>query len=206
LDNGLYQPEWTGKQGGMKGHDNLSQEQKDTAWYLWRQTYAQTKVMVRDMELAGIAKEVTNRLLAPFEMTECIITTNMVGSLYSNVMGNSNDFFAQRISPHAQTEIRLLAEAMLEATKVTPHAVAVFHGEQTGLTKWQLTAKYARVSYTNFDKDMTPEEAESWCADRLLKHGHMSPLEHIAVPDYVLESGAGTPFVGWRTLRSMVGK
>jgi thymidylate synthase ThyX len=102
------------------------------------------------------------------------------------------NFFALRAHPDAQPEFQALADLMLEKyVEARPRSLQA--GEwhlpfadkyvEDGLSQEQLvkitSARCARVSYLNFEGDISYEK-DYKLHDDLLASGHMSPFEHAA--------------------------
>jgi hypothetical protein len=130
----------------------------------------------------GIHKQIANRLLEPFaHMTTIVSATDW------------ENFFALRAHPDAQPEFQALADLMLEVY-VGSEPKGLRAGEwhlpfadkyvEDGLSQEQLvkitTARCARVSYLNFEGDISYEK-DYKLHDDLLASGHMSPFEHAAI-------------------------
>jgi len=130
----------------------------------------------------GVHKQWANRLIEPFSWHEAIISATE----WSN-------FFNLRISPQAQPEMRRTAEVMRAAMDAsTPrklkahewHLPLVTDEERAELGSDLLAqlsvARCARVSYlTHAGK--RDQQADFDLHDRLLRDGHLSPFEHVAV-------------------------
>lgn len=166
-------------------------------------------IMLRD-DFLNIHKGVANRLLEPFMWHTVIVTATEL-----------DNFFALRISPDAQQEIRIIATMMKEALdKSTP--TLLHRGEwhlpflQDTEKEWAkehpdeaclaVAARCARVSYKTHDTGEVDLAKDLVLAKRLSSSGHMSPFEHVATPmEYEYVDGkfvpVATPFdtlaTGW---------
>ena len=143
------------------------------------------KIVLRD-DFLGIHKGLANRLLEPYMWHTVIVTAT-----------DLENFFALRISPDAQQEIRIIAEMMKEALeKSTPTLLkagewhlpflqdtekewAKSHPDEACLA---VAARCARVSYKTHDTGEVNLEKDLALASRLSGSGHMSPFEHVATP------------------------
>lgn len=140
-------------------------------------------ILFRDAE---VHKQVTNRLLEPFQWIKVIVTAT-----------EWDNFFALRLHEDAQPEIRLLAQHMEAAMEWSDPVHLKFHEwhlpyvEFPGARGKELTlekalkcsaARCARVSYLNHDNSTPDINKDIALADKLLEAGHMSPFEHQGKP------------------------
>lgn len=149
----------------------------------------------------GFHKQIANRILEPwFHMRTIISATEW------------ENFFALRRHPDAQPEIKALADAMYKAMRDNKFKWDYLHN-----TEWHLpyiskeekaqygidtlikcsVARCCRVSYLNHD-GTSPDIAKDLALhDRLIADGHMSPLEHVAIPKH----GQNSNFKNWHQYR-----
>ena len=179
---------WGKNQPGMQAKDNLSGtylEEAKESWY-----YAAHQMSKRAGELTNLDlhKQITNRLLEPFQWIKVIVTAT-----------EWDNFFKLRLHPDAQPEICFLAKTMKEVMDSSspvilehsewhlPYVVAEDCLKTTTDNFVKLSvARCARVSYLNHDNS-TPDVAKDIAlADKLLEAGHMSCFEHQATPMKVL--------------------
>lgn len=153
----------------------------------------------------GVHKQVTNRLLEPFEWHTVIVTAT-----------DWEGFWAQRCSDLAQPEIRAAAMAMRAAfqesiTSEVPHGA--WHLPYVDSARESLdpdtarrvsAARCARVSYLTQDGRRSVAE-DLQLFDRLVSAAppHASPLEHVATPAESADLWRGN-FRGWDQLRHRV--
>jgi hypothetical protein len=203
-----FNPEsWPSNGKGMKEGDPLGYGQAREAYDRWLLARNAAAGHAREMEIIGVQKGYTNRLLEPFLWHTAIVTSTE----WSN-------FFNLRANPEAHGEMQQLAQAMKEAYEAsTPrkldygewHLPLIFSEDyepamrlagkltETGgsneLTKILIkvsVGRCARVSYLTHDgkRDL---QADIDLYDRLLGNGHMSPFQHVARPiedaDYLNE-------------------
>lgn len=127
----------------------------------------------------GAHKQVTNRLLEPFQFMNVVVTAT-----------EWDNFFKLRLHPDAQPEIQELSRCMYEAMdrsepQTLPegywHAPYIKGGmcddENFLLAS---VARCARVSYKNHDHTNPVFRKDVELAKHLLSCGHMSPFEHQA--------------------------
>lgn len=212
LDEDCFIPAaFAANQKGMVAGEQLDAEDQDEAKADWEDAMRHMSRSARLLASRGVHKQWANRLIEPFSYVEDVITATE----WSN-------FFALRISPHAQPEIREAAEAMKAAMDastpwlIDPNAmrmqnrwhlplvderdfrdVEVSHqyNQATGipLIVGLSVARCARVSY------LTHEGKRDIAADlrlyrQLTDNGHLSPAEHCATPFATNE---------WRQIRNL---
>lgn len=148
----------------------------------------------------GVHKQTAARYLEPFLMHRVLISST-----------EWDGFFEQRMGPKPQPEMRLVAEAMLDAlTTSTPvqfepgqwhlPLVTAEEAAELGVVNAQrvAVARCARISYLTHDRRDAGADLALW--DRLLEGGHWSPFEHVATPANEFARPAGN-FRGWHQLR-----
>lgn len=208
-----FVPEYWGEnQSGMQAEKELSQKKREYAEKEWLE--ARDNAMDQALRLyeLGVHKQLTNRLLEPFMWHTVIVTAT-----------EWENFFALRANRDAQPEIREIAMLMKDIYKAhTPERVGYSgwhlplvkeddHYElRTNSSKESILAKIsaarcARVSYLTHDgkRDIGKDLA---LYKRLVDHGHMSPLEHVARPyldQYGIDKDLGN-FKGWLQLRKLI--
>lgn len=169
---------------GMQAGANLGDVENSDAREDWVEAMEAACNMAESLARLGVHKQWANRLIEPFAWTTVVVTATE----WAN-------FFALRISPLAQPEIRTIAEVMKAAMDAsTPNKL--IHGQwHLPYIKWEevdeigamgplalakiSSARCARVSYLTQDgvRDL---KADLELHDRLLSAGHMSPFEHAA--------------------------
>lgn len=145
----------------------------------------------------GIHKQTLNRALEPWLRIRTLVTAT-----------EWDNWFNLRLAPDAQPEIHSLAMAMKDAMEKSIPARATLHvpyvsdfryGEATFKIA---VARCARVSYARLDGKADDPNADIALYDRLLKGGHFSPFEHVAVA----KKGKFANFDGWESYRYQLGK
>lgn len=195
---------WGTAQPGMQSGPPLTGDDADHARRVWLQARDAAVEAAQQLADLGVHKEVTNRLLEPFEWHRVIVTaTDWWG------------FFAQRRHRDAQPEIRAAADAIYQAIGAsTPRSVPaggwhlplVDPTEAAELGQADAcrvsAARCARTSY------LTHRGVRDWHADLDLYQRlatadppHASPLEHVATPHHGDTAGN---FHGWAQLRHQV--
>jgi thymidylate synthase ThyX len=216
---------WGKSQSGMQAKEELSLDDQQKAIAIWLNARDDMTRHVRDLLDLNVHKQIANRLLEPFMWHTVVVTAT-----------EWDNFFALRANPDAQPEIQVIAEMMLEIFKTsTPtllrtgewHLPLVQSEERDGTFERSeearkiSAARCARVSYLTHDgkRDLA---ADITLYERLVKGGHMSPLEHVATPSefHVTMDSAGQEYVtagearrsrpfygnfrGWKQLRKFV--
>lgn len=182
-----FVPEAFGKnRPGMQASEQLEGLADAEARHIWETAMRTSCTLATQLAEVGVHKQLANRLIEPFSWTTVVVTST-----------EWENFFALRISEHAQPEIRRAAEAMKAAVdfSVPDEAVAgTWHlpfitQEDRALAqdgRWSdadmckvSTARCARVSYLTHDGRRSFGD-DIALHDRLLASGHMSPFEHVA--------------------------
>ncbi len=192
---------WGSNRPGMQAGEEL------TGWRLWLckklwvfACYLMIAIAWCFMKL-GLHKQVANRILEPwFQMRTIVSATEW------------ENFFALRRHPDAQPEIKALADAIYEAMRVNKfkwkylesggwHLPYVTEDEKLAYDldtlKKVSVARCCRVSYLNHNGTNPNVVKDVELHDRLIRDGHMSPLEHVATP----QQGQSGNFKGWHQYR-----
>lgn len=181
--------EWGANVSGMQAHNQLSGWRRWTARKLWVLAGRTACVFAWGMMKVGLAKQVANRLLEPWQLMYTVITSTE----WSN-------FYDLRLHRDAQPEFRVLARAMRDAANACgPRTLSNDWRDPSG---WHLpyisiaerasypvadllkfsTARCARVSYlTHEGREPVPTE-DAKLYTRLVGSEplHASPIEHQA--------------------------
>lgn len=201
---------WGKNQRGMQAEEEITDSTElgivTARWLLARDAAV---VHARRFLELGVHKQITNRLLEPFQWHTAIVTATEL-----------ENFFALRCHPAAQPEIRRIAEMMRDAMAASIprrfepgdwHLPLVgFDDEDLLLLAERVplaldwarisAGRCARVSYLTHDGKRDPQ-ADLDLYARLASSGHMSPLEHPArALHHPVPRGN---LVGWESLRSM---
>ena len=184
------------KKSGMQAGKELDGDDLRSAKYFWEAAMFDAVTWASELDELGVAKEVTNRLVEPFQSVKVVCTAT-----------DWDNFFNLRLHPDADPNICMLAYKMykaIEGSKPTllksgewhlPYTKRLFEGYTTWLatdddTEQELTleqaiklsaASCASVSYRT--EEMTLEKADK-IFDMLIKAEviHASPFEHLATP------------------------
>jgi thymidylate synthase ThyX len=193
---------FTSEQRGMSGGSELSKDAIARAHEIWSHAASDASYHAKRLSSAGVHKSIVNRLIEPF------LHINVVCSAVERAYLN---FLGLRLDKAAQPEIRILAETMWREwseSKIQKLDSGQWHlpfcsdEDLFNGTPWRdLTlenlrkvsaARCARVSYLSFEtnKRSTIEEDLN-LFERLAGSSpmHLSPLEHQATPDELVDDG-----------------
>jgi thymidylate synthase ThyX len=179
--NPVLPVEWGIEQKGMQASAQLTQDDADLAERIWRAAAQSASWSASQLAELGVHKQVVNRLLEPFSWVDAIVTST-----------EWDNFFRLRLSSEAQPEMHAVAAAMREALHASVPTVMPWGGwhlptitdeDRGAITDFEdlcyvAAGRLARVSYEAVGK--------SWASDRdlarsLVRSGHWSPFEHVAV-------------------------
>lgn len=190
---------WSKNQGGMQGYDHIPIEERGRAQEIWDEAKAFAKEQAKKLADLGLHKQICNRLMEPFTMTQVVATSD-----------RWTNFFTLRASDDADPNFAYLATLMLEQwLESTPQALqrGEWHipflqkEDKELLVENQLkrsAARCARVSYMNWLGTNDLQKDLELC-DKLIESGHMSPFEHQVMVDKFLSSGCyGAPWLAYR--------
>lgn len=200
---------WGANQTGMQAKKELTGWRKWLAKKLWRAARYPAVATAYLAYKIGLHKQIANRICEPWAHIKVVVTAT-----------DYNNWFALRLHPDAQPEIKELADKMyLKTIHSTPqqlqpgqwHLPYVSKAEEATMTVSDAikasVARCARTSFLTHDKK-TPEIAQDIALyERLVGSTplHASPAEHQATPDGVRadingrESGwqYGAPWLVW---------
>lgn len=178
---------WGLNQPGMQASKQATGFKRKVAKVVWRLAGKMACVASWSLMELGIHKQVANRLLEPWQYISVIITAT-----------DWDNFFALRLHPDAQPEIKELAEAI-------EWSMGLVHIQQLKRNEWHLpyvdlsyydqasdveaakqvsAARCARVSYLTHDGKKANIHSDLKLASMLQKSKHMSPFEHQAKPGW----------------------
>ena len=181
VKNNAAFPEYWGKnQPGMQAREEV--EDTEACIELWWEAAFDTADTAEAFKDLGVHKQITNRLLEPFQWISVVVTST-----------EWNNFFKLRLHKDAQPEMRVLAEHMKKAMdESTPVELqpGEWHLPYVDCNEFDIkeealkcsVARCARVSYLNHDNSTPDVDKDIALADMLLEAGHMSPLEHQLTP------------------------
>ncbi len=193
---------------GMQAGEVMDEEAQKKSREVWLNACENMLYHAGRLAEMGVHKQWANRLLEPFAWHTVIVTAT-----------EWDNYWALRISEHAQPEIRIVSEMMKECYDAgTPQPidntywhlplVGAKYGEPHGtggdeaLLQERIklsVARCARVSYLTHEGVRDPA-ADLALYDRLTTNGHMSPTEHAARPMTEEELAQGEfrgNFRGW---------
>jgi thymidylate synthase ThyX len=198
---------WGANQAGMQAKKELTGVRKWLAKKLWRAARYPAVGAAYLAHKIGLHKQIANRLIEPWAHITVVITATE----YRN-------WFALRLHPDAQPEIRELADQMyLKMVHSTPQwlqpgqwhlpYVTNLEAQRIGLDNAikASVARCARTSYLTFDRK-EPELGQDLALYEKLVGStplHASPAEHQAMPDYPTVDVSvdgwqwGKPWITW---------
>lgn len=193
---------WGKNQSGMQAREELEPHIQTLAMKEWLSARDSAVAHAKKLADLGVHKQVTNRILEPFQWMQTIVTAT-----------DWDNFYALRRHKDAQPEIKYLADLMFTAMDgVEPKYIEQggYHLPYIDLDapendeEWETllkrsTARCARVSYLNHDKSNPDPKKDEKLHDMLLSSGHFSPFEHQATPADDCKYFAN--FRGWRSYR-----
>lgn len=232
MDAGMiWKPDFTGavaNKPGMQSTEKIADDMVGPARMIWDNAAHEMMEHARQLHATGVHKQYVNRLLEPFMYQKTILT----GTEWDN-------YFKLRAHKDAQPEFADLATKMRAAYETSnplpplviddhevflPYYDLITDGEilkipaktQDTLERAFLvsSARCARVSYNSFEtgKRSTWEEDEK-LANTLLSSFHMSPFDHPAIADEIVEKFSARmwaaperhrQFFGWIPYRDVV--
>lgn len=191
---------------GMVAAEELSDAEKVEFKKEWEELAAHVVGKVTEWHNKfGIHKQVLNRALEPFMYIRTIVTATDV-----------DNFFKLRLAHDAQPEMRDLARAMQDSLfsaemafdgeyAFASHVPYTQLGEEGGVELSttdiiRSVAACARVSYLKHNGKPSTLKEDEELVDRLLRSGHMTPFEHVAVSINQRDRN----FSHWYSLRSIL--
>lgn len=195
---------WGKNQKGMQAFEELSEDQRSDAIFIWNQAASSTATYAEMLRRGQVHKQIVNRILEPFTHIRVVVTSTS----WAN-------FYGLRDHEDAQPEIRELAQAMRKAhnesvpSKLSqgewhlpyigfPDRSAAYNfckhqritrdepssEEVYGLLLKVSAARCARASYNNFEGRPSTIEEDLGLFAKLVENQpiHASPTEHQATP------------------------
>lgn len=189
--------------------DGFRDEDFDLVEHILNYYSATVKESEKPEGFLNIHKQTVNRYLEPFMWHTVVVTAT-----------EWDNFFALRIHGDAQPEIclptELIRNAMAESTPQFInygewHLPFIQEDEKHLITsdtiedwKYVSSGRCARVSYETHEGKRDIEKDIDLAKHRLVPHGHMSPLEHIATPVKDDFEGDTGNFKGWFQFRKEI--
>lgn len=229
-----YVPHFMQNQPGMVAMEEMPDEFREEAEYVWKRLVKQTKDAVSRLNELKVHKQWANRPLEWFGYIDVLISST-----------DWSNFFALRDEVGAQPEIDAFAKAVkvaMDASKPTQLLPGQWHMPYINYTqdvsdivdylrnvksieprddrveevlKQVSVARCARLTFKPFDGDGSiAKEVERYERLMVSRPVHASPAEHIATPDIIIDKGFPTQqwykheehgnFYGWRQFRKMI--
>lgn len=212
--NPVIPPKVFMNQKGMVGETEADPVTTTAFHVLWEEAAENACKTADMMERLGIHKQHVNRILEPFQFIKVIVTAT-----------EWDNFFALRLAPDAQPEMRELAGAIydemdryhnkdvgvLELDKehivvslpyITDEDIKEIGKEEYHLLMKISAARCARVSYNNHDGSKPDIKKDLELYEHLYDSKHMSPLEHTCIRDEGYRKNAN--LTGWKSLRYLI--
>jgi Thymidylate synthase complementing protein len=199
--------EWGANQAGMQAHTQLTGWRKLAAKLVWKTAAKTACVFAYLFSKIGLAKQVANRLLEPWQAMTTLITAT-----------EWENFFLLRDHKDAQPEFRELARMIrLELDRCHIHTLKpgewhlpfVLDEEKSQYDAPTLikisAARCARVSYLTHDGENPSKEKDLALFERLVGSvpAHSSPVEHQATPADDAKTYSNN-FRGWLQYRALL--
>lgn len=201
---------WGSNKPGMQAGDELCDDDTNPQWRgmsardgakaIWLRARDEAISNVLELMKLGLHKQIANRILEPWAHINVVVTAT-----------DWENFFTLRRHKDAQPELKVLADKMYEAMRLTvPHQLqpGEWHLPYISVADWQCygldgpclwqdepdvvdilrkvsVARCARVSYLTHDGRPTTTGEDLTLYDRLVgaQPLHASPAEHQATPD-----------------------
>jgi len=194
---------WGSNQAGMQAGAELEMHDLLGAKCVWIAAMEDAIAHAETLMGAGLHKQIANRILEPWAHINVVVTATD----YAN-------FYALRRHADAQPEIKVLADAMWEASKASspdplksgdwhlPYIEGDDWYKEIDVLKKVSVARCARVSYLTHDGRQTSIEEDVALYEKLVvsRPLHASPAEHQATPDIYFTGKELTQFPepeGW---------
>lgn len=211
-DNPAIPVSFAREKSGMQGGEEITGEDRTLSELIWKEAAKSACSYAEVLMKIGVHKQVTNRLLEPFQHMRTILTAT-----------EFDNFFKLRIDDAADPNIRTLAELMRDAIGGSEPVVRSGREPEDSIN-WHLpyvtdsereetrdnplflcalsSARCARVSYNNHDGTAPSPEKDTRLHNRLLTNGHLSPHEHQGVP--IVDGSRVNNLIGWIPYRAFV--
>lgn len=212
--NPVIPPKVFMNQKGMVGETEADPVTTTAFHVLWEEAAENAYKTADMMGRLGIHKQHVNRILEPFQFIKVIVTAT-----------EWDNFFALRLAPDAQPEMRELASAIYDEMKrchnkdvgvleldkehivvslpyITDEDIKEIGKEEYHLLMKISAARCARVSYNNHDGSKPDIKKDLELYEHLYDSKHMSPLEHTCIRDEDYRKNAN--LTGWKSLRYLI--
>jgi len=187
-DNPALPVFWGSNKPGMQAGAELVGGDKDSAIVYWHAALSSARDYTKYLLGCNLHKQLANRIMEPWAHIHVVVTAT-----------EWDNFFALRVHPDAQPEIRELAQQIRRAQYNsdpvllrpgewhTPYAHPATAGDAALRTS---VAGCARVSYNTHDGSERAIHKDCQLYTRLLESQHLSPFEHQGTPMLFYQSGA----------------
>jgi hypothetical protein len=183
---------WGKNQRGMQAFEEISLANQVEAERLWLQARDNAVGSAKAMDELGIHKQVTNRLLEPFQWHRGLVTSTMW-----------DNFLTLRNHADAEPNIRALAQRIQEEMDKSVPVERDFHLPFTDIFDQDVVkknlnafamlsaAKCARLSYLTYDGNQDWTEDLKLAQKLLTSPLHASTIEHQAVVNHLDQDEIG---------------
>lgn len=195
-------PDVFGKnQRGMQADEALQDKDAMYAEGTWILAAQAATRFASTLETLGVHKQLANRILEPFCWVDVIVSST-----------KWDNFFHLRDSNMAQPEMQIVAKAMRKALDdSTPQAkdrgewhIPCGENLQGDLLR-QLKAAAGRIARVSYNAGSDDPDEDAALGERLVKDGHWSPFEHIAVVTQSSSASYNRNFgYGWDQFRAFL--
>lgn len=192
---------WGKNQRGMQATIQLEEQAAMQAEYEWIGAANAAADYAERLSRLGVHKQLANRILEPYCWVDVIVSST-----------KWDNFFHLRDSNMAQPEMQIVAKAMRKALdESTPQAkdrgewhIPCGENLQGDLLR-QLKAAAGRIARVSYNTGSDDPDADAALGERLVKDGHWSPFEHIAVVTQSSSASYNRNFgYGWDQFRAFL--
>jgi len=186
---------WGKNQRGMQAFEEIDKDLQQEAKQIWLSARDNAVEAAKALDALGIHKQVTNRLLEPYQWHMGLVTSTMW-----------NNFLTLRNHRDAEPNIQELAQRIQEELDNNTPVNRSFHLPFTDIFDQELVREYrnefamlsaakcARLSYLTYDGQQSWEDDLKLAKKLLTSPLHASTIEHQAVTnsslDYVVDIDA----------------
>lgn len=174
-DQGIYVPPiWYECGKGMKIGDEASADSSQKASATWEQTTRTCMQSVNRLyDELGICKEQSNRLMPMFAMRRGIMTGTMSAWVEMLKLRNHPD------ADMAMQQFAEICETALDSSTAVERSWHLPYTDGSSVSAHQLMLSVTNIAAVSYSND--GQKSDGSLAERLLKDGHLSPFEHIAI-------------------------
>jgi hypothetical protein len=216
---------------GMSSDEHLESAQAGEAFRIWHSTLLTAHDAAVDLAGLSVHKQHANRLLEPFAWVDVLLSGTNWANFYhrresslaqpefrelAQLMLEAHRASVPVLVPSGWVALPFVPNSELPiASRFAPEDRSLLLGNEAfegplvirgpeGVSNWAkvAVARAARTSYIGSDERLHTVAEETMLFESLLKDGHMSPFEHVAIAQS-LPSQSGN-FMGWTQLRKLI--